>query len=396
MTAVLRPVRLAVVALPFGLALACRVSLVPPLPSDPRCADAARRPDVRALLGALDAVAALPPVWNGYGIQHHPVLLVARDTAVARPDSGSCLVLWRHARSVVVLRSSAEPRYSTPLYGFFSADTLGPRARAGSEEALARMRRMPADLDAPLRRLEVRRAVVLPVPPDLRRLGAVGTELAKLPERLTAVQADLAIHEGFHLHVQFPRWFDQRRDHRWPAWDLQPDRAALVTRCYAGAADTLALRAEHDALVSAFRALWLEPGGADPVRARRHLSEYVEARRARYARTSGVRIAAGPDSVTCAVAEDVMELQEGAAQWVGHSTSLRAGLTSPVTLDRAYAAAQRERFYQTGAMQLWVLEGLRGPVGVRELTSALAGSRGPGRDGGGSIFAYVSEEARAR
>lgn len=391
-----RSLRFALVTLPLLTTVACRATPGTALPSDPRCAAALQRTDLQALLRALDTVASLAPVWDGYSIRRHPVLLVARDTMPTRADSGSCIVLWRHAGPAVTLRASAEPRYSTPLYGFFNGDSLGPRARAGSQEALGGMRRVPADLFDPLRRLAVRRAVLLPVPPDLRRLGPVGTEIAKQPGRLTGIQADLAIHEGFHLHVQFPRWFDQPSDHPWPGWDIQPDRAALVARCYAAASDSLALRAEHDALVSAFRALWVDSGGADTARAKRHLGAYVEARRARYARAARTRIAAGADSVSCPVAEDVMELQEGATQWIGHSTSVRAGLNTTAGLDRSYANAQRERFYQTGAMQLWVLEAMRGRSGVRRITAAISRSRGPGRDGGGSIFGYTMEVAEGR
>jgi len=383
-----RSLRVALVALPLLTGAACRTPPGTPPASDPRCATAPRRTDVGALLRALDTVASLAPVWDGYSIRRHAVLLVARDTVPARADSGSCIVIWRHARPAVTLRVSAEPRYSTPLYGFFNGDSLGPRARAGSLEGLEGMRRVPADLLHPLRQLGVRRAVLLPVPPDLRRLGPVGTEIAKQPERLTGIQADLAIHEGFHLHVQFPRWYDQSSDHAWPDWDVQPDRAALVARCYSGASDSLALRVEHNALLSAYRALWVDSGGADTVRAKRHLIAYGEARRARYARAALVRIAAGTDSVPCPVAEDVMELQEGATQWIGHSTSVRAGLNTTAGLDRSYSNAQRERFYQTGAMQLWVLEGMRGRSGVRQITAAIARSRGPGKEGGGSIFGY--------
>ena len=86
-----------------------------------------------------------------------------------------------------------------------------------------------------------------------------------------------------------------------------------------------------------------------------------------------------------------MELEEGATQWIGHATSLGAGLTNSATLRGSYAGTQAESFYQTGPLQLWVLDGLLGRDALLRITTVIAHSTAPET---GSVYATFTEQVR--
>lgn len=86
-------------------------------------------------------------------------------------------------------------------------------------------------------------------------------------------------------------------------------------------------------------------------------------------------VARDDERISCQAAEDVMELEEGIAQWIGHATAVRAGLTT--TARTSYAGLQPELFYVKGPLQLWILEGLLGDDAMLSLTSAVVRSDGP-------------------
>ncbi len=201
------------------------------------------------------------------------------------------------------------------------------------------------------------------------------------------LQADLAVHESFHLHSQFPTWLDQPRTYAWPAWDQQPDRTELRERCYAGSPQlTTALDTELQALVAAFDALATPVGIADTGTVLRQARRFIALRAARRALQDTLTVTQGSRRISCGFAEDLMELEEGATQWLGHATAVQAGLTTLTTLRGSYAGVQPERFYQSGPLQLWILHGLLGQQRLRTITAAIARSESPNGPTGG-VFA---------
>jgi hypothetical protein len=214
-------------------------------------------------------------------------------------------------------------------------------------------------------------------------LGRLGDMLQKAQADPAKLQADLAVHESFHLHSQFPTWLDQARTYAWPAWDLQPDRTELRERCYAGSPElTAALETELQALVAAFDAL----AGPDTASVLQYARRFISLRAARRALQDTMTVAQGSRRISCGLAEDLMELEEGATQWLGHATAVRAGLTTTAALRASYAGTQPERFYQSGPLQLWILDGLLGHEALRRITAAIARSAGPDGPTGG-VFA---------
>ena len=123
------------------------------------------------------------------------------------------------------------------------------------------------------------------------------------------------MHEGFHLHVQFPAWLDQARTYAWPAWDRQPDLRELHQRCYAGSPElSAALALEIDALVAAFDAVGADGATRDVARGVGHARRFVELRAARRRLQDTATVAQGGRRISCALAEDLMQLEEGSAQ----------------------------------------------------------------------------------
>ncbi len=331
-------------------------------------------------LRAFDRVAAVPPVWDGYRLARHPLLLLADSTHHGGPVTPVCAAIWKAGARLRIVELAARPAFSTALYGMIDLDPVGPHARNATELAAAFHQPTPVVASA-LRAQGVRRAIVLNVPLDFGPLGALGRMLTTMKADPALLHADLAVHESFHLHTQFPAWLDQHRTYAWPAWDVQPDRRQLRERCYAGTTElSAALESEIGTLLAAFDALYADSASPDPVLALAHARRFVDARAARRRLQDTMSVARGATRISCALAEDLMELEEGTTQWIGHATTVRAGLTTLARQRGSYAGKQPDAYYRTGPLQLWILEGLLGRDAMRRVTASIARSAGP--DGG--------------
>jgi hypothetical protein len=188
------------------------------------------------------------------------------------------------------------------------------------------------------------------------------------------------------LHSQIPTWFDQAHPYAWPRWDRQPDRKELVARCYAGTpAVAAALRDETAALLTAWDGLNGERTPERDSAARESARSFVRLRRARYALADSVRIASPGGSVSCERAENVMELEEGAPQWMAYATAVRAGVMGIEGVGRVNG----ESFYTTGVFQLWIMERLMAADAFRAVTARITRAESPDAPTG-SIFAVFS------
>jgi hypothetical protein len=334
-------------------------------------------------------------VWDDYTLARHPVLLLADSTFRGAPATPVCAAIWRHAKPLERLELPARPPFSTPIYGMINADPVGPRATAMASQLAVAQRPAPDEAVEVLRGRGIARAVVLGVPLEFAGLGRLGEMLADAKADPVLIQADLAVHESFHLHSQFPTWLDQPRSYAWPAWDVQPDRAELRARCYAGSpALSAASRAELDTLVAAYDAVVVDSSRRDLARGLRYARRFIELRAARRTLQDNITVAQAGRRITCGLAEDLMELEEGTTQWLGHATTVRAGLTTTARLRGSYAGTQPEMFYQFGPLQLWVLEGLFGREQLHRMTSSIARSTGPEGPTGG-VHAQFARRIRS-
>jgi len=356
------------------------------------CADAFRDSLSANTLRVFERVASVAPVWDDYTFSRHPLLLLADSAYRGHAETPVCASVWRAGRPLERIELSARPPFSTPLYGMIDSDSIGPRAIDGAADIAVVARKPPSAVAAALRSRGIARVVVFNVPMNLAALGRLGEMLIAAKADPARIQADLAVHESFHLHSQFPTWLDQTRTYAWPAWDLQPDRTELRQRCYAGSPElSEALKAEIQTLVAAYDAVSGDSSKRDAAAGLRHAQQFIESRAARRKLQDTMTVAQGRRRISCAQAEDLMELEEGATQWIGHATSLSAGLTNSATLRGPYAGTQAEAFYQTGPLQLWVLDGLLGRDALRRITTAIAHSTAPET---GSVHAQFTDHVR--
>ncbi len=327
-------------------------------------------------LAAFERVAIVSPVWGDYSLARHPLLLLADSSFRGSAATPVCAAIWRAGQPLRVVELHARPRLSTPLYGMIDLDPAGPGAIDGGADLLVSWRRRlnPADTST-LVALGLRRAVILAVPLNFNALGSLGSSLAKTGADPARMQADLAVHESFHLHSQFPTWLDQSKRYAWPSWERQPDRAELRTRCYAGSpAIVTALAEELAALSTAFDSLvdTVTPARFDGALA--NARRFVSLRAARRRLQDTITVAQDDRRIGCGEAEDIMELEEGVVQWLAQVTTIRAGLVELQSLKSRFTTPQVEAFYQFGPLQLLVLERLLGEGELPRITAAIAGA----------------------
>jgi hypothetical protein len=217
-----------------------------------------------------------------------------------------------------------------------------------------------------LHTLGVQQAVFIPVEGVPLWLGSVE-------------EFDLSVHEAFHVHVQLPAWFGFDSPHRWPAWDRQPDRQSVGPLCY-GSADPEKLNTalERAPLIDAAMTV-LTTGEMDAVCV--NARAFVQARRNRWAALSEVRVPSGTsnESMLCAQAEAIMEMEEGVPDFVAWMTAHALGIVSNDRVRQRFSATMSQPFYVLGAMQLVVLRHLLGaqfPAATAQMASSTSWESG--------------------
>ncbi len=258
----------------------------------PGCAPLwADSPAVALVEGLEAATGSREPVWGAYGLDDGWYVVVAGESA----GGGSCLGAWHGGRAVAYGEVAEPPRLSTPLYGFYVPEAVeGPVPSRGEQ---------PAAVASWLKRAGAGRAAIVPV------------TIRDFPMELSALtKLQVALHEGFHVQVQWLHWAGRDRSgglrgqsggRSWPVWDRQPDRTGLQA-CYRGAdsvADSVA--AEREALAGAVEAL-LDDDATAACRAGR---AFLDRRTARYEALADVAVLRADSTPgTCPEAEAIMEL----------------------------------------------------------------------------------------
>lgn len=295
-------------------------------------------------------------VWKGYRLGDGAVVLHSGKSA----DSTECLGLWQNGSVTDYFTSEQAPKLTTPLYGYYlNFDDI----KEGYENPLTTKSRQPEVISQWLTSLEVKSAVLMP------------TDFPQFPFEIPALKKmQLAIHEAFHVEVMIRYWYTDQG--AWPAWDEQPDRSGLQN-CY-NTSDTLkqALNAEKDQLITLIELL-LDNDKSAACQASR---AFIKLREERYSMLTNVTVDR-PDGTPCdcAEAENIMELEEGLADYASWTMLYDMGLSSREELIKRYNAVQNEPFYQTGAMLMHALalmnEGNTAEI-IEEITSSASQAEG--------------------
>ena len=306
-----------------------------------------------------NATSTQTPVWSGYGLADGAYVLHAGSS-----ESGNaCLGLWRGGRAQGFAALPDEPNLNTLLYGYH----LPPEGN----ERLAEWAQ-PASIRTWLEKAGVERATLMP------------TEVDDFPFPLTAlVKVQVALHEGFHVEVQSPGWAEGKTSA--PVWDLQPDLKALQA-CYSGSpAVKKELEEERTALVSHVEALL----DGDSARACSTGAEFLSRRASRRGLVEDIDVPRHDDTPgTCAEAEAIMELEEGAADYASWTALHELALVTREQLLGRYRADQSEIFYLTGAMQLHAAS-LMHPEPMSRLSQDIVESATPAEGSIEAVFGGV-------
>lgn len=336
-----------------------------PAPPDRPCGAALSHERARGVLDLMDRLPTqAATLWDGYRPADAAYLFVVQQ------GKQPCGIVWRNGRAREPFALAAEPRKETPLYSFFVPQGI---ARTTTQ----RRSTQPEALAGQLRSMGFDRAVMLFLDGD-----------AGLPFTLgSANHFDIAVHEGFHAHVQLPTWYRFDSLHRWPAWsEPTADRVSLASSCY-GSADPKAQDVpERPALVEA--AMTALTGGSREAVCR-HAGTFVAARRERWMRAGTARVAseAGGRTTSCSESESIMELNEGVPDFVAWMTAHELGVVDESRVRGRFSASQRDLFYVMGAMQLTVLRRLQGDA-FPQTTTRIASSASPA----GGVFAELEAE----
>jgi len=338
----------------FGtcVVLAAAACGAPPEPVPPvECQTAWAEEEARAFVEALvSGTQSDRTVWPGYTLRDGSYVLDAGPSETG----GACVGLWRAGRAIAFASLADAPTLLTPLYGYyFNAEWHG----APDEPMLARAVQPPS-WRTWLEGLGVESAIVMPV------------TVSGFPIALPAfVKVQLAVHEGFHVVVQAPRWYAATG--AWPEWDRQPDRAG-VRACYAASEGIKSIfAAERATLVQLVNHLL----DRDSARACSTGAVFMMERTNRHAMLDGVHVARHDGTLaSCSEAEAIMELEEGTADYASWTVLFDLGQTTRDRLIRRYEAQQDDMYYLTGAMQLHATQ-LMAPDRMEEISRSIIESR---------------------
>lgn len=307
-------------------------------------------------------------VWNGYKLGDGAVVLHAGKSA----DSTECLGLWKSGKVISYTETSEGPKLSTPLYGYY-LNFENPKE--GYENPLTEISQQPADIRQWLEGYNVRSAVLMPV------------NFPKFPFKIPAlVKTQIAIHEAFHVEVMIRHWYTGRG--AWPAWDHQPDRKGLQS-CYNTNEEVkLALQEERAKLSNLIEALLDGDKSASCLAG----NEFLTQRALRYELLKDVTVNRQDETqCDCQEAENIMELEEGLADYASWTMLYNIGLSSREALLRRYRAIQNEPFYLSGAMLMHAVS-LMNNGEVSDIINDIANSSG--QDVGAPFPVFEKEFAR--
>lgn len=267
------------------------------------------------------------PVWSNYRLGDGAVVLHAGKST----DSTECLGLWKGGKVIDYLNTSETPRLATPLYGYY---LNFEDQKEGFESPLTKVTQQPNSINQWLEEKDIESAVLMPV------------DFPNFPFKIPALKKmQIAIHEAFHVEVTLRHWYTGNGP--WPVWDKQPDRKGLQN-CYNASTELQeAFEHERNELIKLIEALL----DKDKPAARKAGNEFIRLRTERYASLKDVRIKRQDDTeCDCAEAENIMELEEGLADYASWTMLYDIGLASREGLIQRYRALQKEPFYLTGAI----------------------------------------------
>lgn len=301
-------------------------------------------------------------VWADYNLGDGPVVLYAGKST----SDKSCLGLWHNGKVKDYAELEEAPKISTQIYGYYLNYDKDDSDSSSLQRLLGTQ---PIGVSNWLKSQSVKSAVLMP------------TDFPDFPFTLTSLlKTQIAIHESFHVEIMLRYWFTQKG--AWPGWDQQPDRASLQLCYNANEQVKLLLEEERQLLVQLVDQL-LSDGSKEEVC--KLGNAFLAKRKERYETLKALKISVKRGDNTdcdCAEAENIMELEEGLADYGSWTILYEIGMTDKQRLLQRYGASQAEPFYLTGAALMHALT-LIAPESDQQLIQEIANSE---NSMAGSVF----------
>lgn len=276
----------------------------------------------------LDSVAtkANPTFWGDYYLGKGILVLEAGKTSKGK----HCLGAWKNGENIGYKTIIDRPEMLTQLFTYY----LNYKTSDTSLLAYTNLNKKSPEFNKWMTGLNVHSAVYMP------------TEFPDFPFKISAIKKiQLAVHELFHLEVQFPVWFNKKG--YWPDWDHQPDRQS-VNRCYTCSEEVKKnTQKEVNSLLKMIESIII----GDTSKTCIYGKQFVRIRKERYEMNDSVNIKLANDSLgNCEIAESFMELEEGLADWASWTQLFENGVISEETILKHYKTKQQSLYYPLGCM----------------------------------------------
>ncbi|MEP7269505.1 MAG: hypothetical protein ABI844_17950 [Saprospiraceae bacterium] len=267
-------------------------------------------------------------VWKGYKLGDGNFVLNAGKLN----DSTHCLGLWKKGKVISYTCSKDVPTMLTPLYSYY----LNYKKSNETDSTLFGTFNKSPGFSLWMKHNHVESAVYMP------------TDFPKFPFKITAkTKTQIAIHEAFHIEVMLRYWFTKKGS--WPQWDIQPDRAG-VQSCYSETEFVQRLIEEEQNTLSLFVEALMDNKKSEAIVLG---NSFLKARETRYNLLNEKQIKLKGDVYgDCKTAEEIMEIEEGIADYASWVIMYNIGMVSRDELLQRYRAQQNDRFYLTGCMLL--------------------------------------------
>lgn len=266
--------------------------------------------------------------------------LTPKELPVVLVHGPNCAILISGIEPFSIIQTTSPITFLTPVYSFYLSGDLNlvPEQFKGLATLIANLN---PEIQSALTARGISRALLLRLDFDQKILDqAIGFR--------TRAQflAFMAIHESFHLHGQFPQWLssEDRRVH-WPSWDQQPNRKQLLRECYPPTF------AEELKSLNVALKLGLSETNGSQARNSARLFEKKRVARHNSLRDTKIKLADGTFA-SCAVAESIMELEEGMLDSLALHVLVHHGVMSRAEALMYVLSSTNEPFYRTGAGQM--------------------------------------------
>lgn len=191
-----------------------------------------------------------------------------------------------------------------------------------------------------------------------------------------ALVFNMIVHEGFHLFYQRRSNVDPSSNLLWPIWLEHPQQEKVVENCYHKPKIINQYYKEANALTRSAKLMYIIK---DKIAAIEAAKDFISFRDERYEKikTNNFRVPLmqGSSSISCRLAEDSLEIDEGVTNFIGTQTTLDLNLITDFQfIEYSNLLDFNPYFYSAAQLQLYLLSNLVPEITFNDIKSRLSSS----------------------